>query len=91
MKKSYKMYITGTVQGVFFRDFVKDAAKNLELRGYVRNLDDGRLEIWFEGDGKKCEEMTAICKSGPKHASIRRVDVQEEQFQDFKEFKVITI
>ena len=91
MKKSFKMYITGTVQGVFFRDFVKDAAKNLELRGYVRNLDDGRLEIWFEGDGKKCEEMIAVCKAGPKHASIRRVDVQEEAFQDFKEFKVMTI
>ena len=91
MKKSYKMYITGTVQGVFFRDFVKEEAKKLGLKGYVRNLDDGRLEIWFEGDGKKTEEMIKICKIGPKHASIRRVDLQEEQFQDFKEFKALTI
>lgn len=85
------MYITGTVQGVFFRDFVKQEAKKLGLRGYVRNLEDARLEIWFEGEGKNCDEMIEVCKKGPKHASIRRVDVQEETFQDFKEFKVLTI
>jgi acylphosphatase len=91
MKKSIKMFITGTVQGVFFRDFVKENAKKLGIRGYVRNLEDARLEAWFEGEGKNVMEMVEICKQGPKHASIRRVDVQEETFQDFKDFKVLTI
>ncbi len=91
MKKSIRLYITGTVQGVFFRDFIKESADNLELKGYVRNLEDGRVEVRFEGDGKKVDEMTEICKKGPKHASIRRVDVIEEPFQDFGDFKILHI
>ena len=91
MKKSIKLLITGTVQGVFFRDFVGENAKKLKLRGHVRNLDDGRLEVRFEGEGKDVDEMVELCKAGPKHASIRRVDVVEEPFQDFKDFKILHI
>jgi len=91
MKKSVKLFVTGTVQGVFFRNFVDENAKKLKLRGYVRNLEDGRVEIRFEGEGKDVEGMIEMCKSGPKHASIRRVDVVEEPYQDFKDFKILHI
>ena len=91
MKKSIRAYITGTVQGVFFRKFVKDKADELGIKGYVRNLDDGRVEVWAEGNGKEVKKMVEYCKEGPQHASIRRIDLLEEKFQGFKEFKVITI
>ena len=66
MKKSIKLFITGTVQGVFFRDFVGESAKKLKLRGYVRNLDDGRMEVRIEGEGKDVEEMVELFKMNPK-------------------------
>ena len=91
MKKSVRLYITGTVQGVFFRDFIKESADALGLKGYARNLEDGRVELRFEGAGKKVEEMTEICRKGPKHASIRRVDVIDETFQGFEDFKILHI
>ena len=47
--KTLKILITGTVQGVFFRNFIKEEAEKLELKGYVRNLPDKRIELVIEG------------------------------------------
>ncbi|PIN90445.1 acylphosphatase [Candidatus Pacearchaeota archaeon CG10_big_fil_rev_8_21_14_0_10_35_13] len=91
MKKSVRAYITGTVQGVFFREFIREKAEACGVKGYVRNLDDGRVEVWIEGNNKEVKEMLEACKEGPQHASIRRMDLLEEKYQGFKEFKVITI
>ena len=45
-----RIYISGTVQGVFFRGFIKENAEKLNLRGFVRNLEDGRVEVFIEGN-----------------------------------------
>jgi acylphosphatase len=89
MKKSIRLYINGSVQGVFFRQFVKDHADKNKLKGYVRNLEDGRVEIFIEGDNEKVENMIQICKRGPAHSQIRTVQEKPEAFQDFKEFKIL--
>lgn len=91
MKKSIRLYINGTVQGVFFRDFIKTEADKLDLKGFVRNLDDGRVEVFLEGPQENLDKMVEISKVGPKHAQIRTVEVKEEKFQDFKVFKVLHI
>jgi len=91
MKKSIRLFVSGTVQGVFFRRFVKDNADKNEVRGFVRNLEDGRLEIFIEGDSEKVDCMVAVCKRGPAHSNLRKVEEQEEKFQDFKEFKILGI
>ncbi len=91
MKKSVRLYINGTVQGVFFRDFIKTEADKLDLKGFVRNLEDGRVEVFLEGLQENIDKMVEICKVGPKHAQIRTVEVKEEKFQDFKVFKVLHI
>lgn len=91
MKKSMRIYIKGSVQGVFFRQFIKDHADKNGIRGYVRNLDDGRIEIFIEGDSEKVEDMIQICKRGPQHSQIRSVEEKKESFQDFKEFKILRI
>ena len=91
MKKSVRLYIEGTVQGVFFRGFVKENAERHNLKGFVRNLDDGRVEIFLEGDNVDVDKMVEVVKKGPKHASIQKVDVKPERFQDFKTFKVLHI
>ena len=89
MKRAVRAYVSGTVHGISFRDFVKDNADKIGLRGFVRNLDDGRVEMFLEGDLDKINQMIDICKQGPKFAHIKNVEVKDEKFQYFKDFKVI--
>lgn len=89
MKKSVRLYISGTVQGVFFRQFVKDNADKLGVKGFVRNLEDRRIEIFLEGDTEKVDGMIAICKRGPTHSNLRKVEEKEDKFQDFKDFRIV--
>ncbi len=91
MKKAVRLYISGTVQGIFFRRFVKDNADKLNVRGFVRNLEDGRIEIFIEGNQEDVENMTAVCKRGPAHSTLRKIEEKEEKLQDFKEFKILGI
>jgi acylphosphatase len=91
MKKAVRLYIDGTVQGIFFRQFIKENAERQNVRGFVRNLEDGKVEVFIEGDQENVEKMIELCKKGPKHSQIRNVEIKEEKFQDFKEFKVLHI
>ncbi|MEK6844235.1 MAG: acylphosphatase [Nanoarchaeota archaeon] len=89
MKRSVRIFLTGSIQGIFFRQFVKDNADKSNVRGYIRNLEDGRIEIFFEGDKEKVNSLIEICRTGHKHANIRNVEEKEEHFQDFKEFRIL--
>lgn len=91
MKKSTRLYINGIVQGIFFRNFVKENAERYNVKGFVRNLDDGRIEIFLEGNIDDVNKMIEICKTGPKHSQIKNVEEKEEKFQDLKTFKVLHI
>lgn len=91
MKKSVRLYITGTVQGVFFRAFIKENAEKHDVKGFTRNLEDGRVEVFLEGDADAVNKMVEVCKKGPRHAQIRNVEVKTERFQDLKGFKVLHI
>ena len=91
MKKSVRIYLSGTVQGVFFRAFVKENAERHNVKGFVRNLEDGRIEIFLEGDSKDVNKMVELSQKGPKHSQIRNADIKSERFQDFKTFKVLHI
>lgn len=91
MKKAVRLYIEGTVQGVFFRQFIKENAERCDVRGFVRNLEDGRVEVFAEGNQEDVEKLIEFCKKGPKHSQIRNVEIKEEKFQDFKEFKELHI
>lgn len=91
MKKSIRLYITGTVQGVFYRAFIKENAEKLDVKGFVRNLEDGRVEVFLEGNTNEVDKMIELCKKGPKHSQIDRVEEKDEKFQDFKTFKILHI
>jgi len=91
MKKSVRLYIEGTVQGVFFRQFIQENAERQNIKGFVRNLEDGKVEVFAEGDNDNVDKMIELCKQGPKHSQIRNVEVKEEKFQGFKEFKMLHI
>ena len=91
MKRSIRVFISGSVQGIFFRQFIKDNAEKNKVKGYVRNLDDGRVEVFLEGELDSVNNMLEVCKRGPPHSLIRESKEQEEKFQDFKEFKIMNI
>lgn len=79
--------ITGQVQGVFFRRSAKLEAENLGLVGWVKNLDDGSVQIMVQGEQAKVNKFVTWCKKGPPFAKVEKVhiDMQEglERFEDF--------
>lgn len=89
MKKSIRLYISGTVHGVFFRGFIKENAEKYNLKGFVRNLEDGRVEVFLEGNSDDVNKMIELCKKGPKHSIINNVEEKEEKFQGLKDFKIL--
>ena len=90
MKKAVKLTISGTVQGIFFRQFCKESADKLGLKGFIRNLKDGDVEIVLEGGGNSVEKMIKLCKKGPPHAQIKNIAVEEKNFSgEFNKFKIL--
>ena len=91
MKKSTRLYIEGIVQGIFFRSFIKENAERYNVKGFTRNLEDGRIEIFIEGDTDSVNKMIEVCKKGPKHSQIKKIQIKPEKFQGFKDFKILHI
>jgi len=90
MKKAAKIIIKGTVQGVFFRQFVKGQADDLKLRGFCRNLENNDIEIIVEGEQEQIGRFVRSLEKGPEHSQIRSVDVTERKWSgDFSEFKIL--
>ncbi len=90
MKTAGKFLIKGTVQGVFFRNFCKENAEELNLKGYARNMKSGEVEVYAEGEKENLAKLEAILKKGPPHAQIREVKIEEKKWSgDFKDFKVL--
>lgn len=80
MKLRIHVYISGQVQGVFFRSSCKELADQLDLKGWVRNLPDGRVEAVFSGDNDKIEQMLAWFKKGPPGARVDDVQIKKEPY-----------
>lgn len=89
--KTVRLKISGQVQGVFFRRFVKEEADKLELKGHVRNLDSGEVEVVAEGSPEDVEKIIVICKKGSSQSAVKNVDIQEMNHIGFDDFKILTI
>ena len=66
----------GRVQGVWFRDSTRRRAQQLGVTGWVRNCDDGTVELEAEGDPEAVEQLVAWARVGPEHARVASVDVE---------------
>ncbi len=77
-KRRVHVWISGRVQGVFFRAYARDAGRVSGVFGWVRNLPDGRVEALFEGEADKVENMLAWCHSGSPLSRVEAVEVREE-------------
>lgn len=83
------VFVSGFVQGVGYRQFVKHQALKLGLTGWVKNLQDNRVEIMFQGSRDQIEKIIPICKHGPFLSEVNDViaeweDQAEEAFTSFK-------
>ena len=84
------LYISGIVQGVFFRTHTQDVARGLGLTGWVRNLHDGRVEVIAEGAKEQIEQLIQWCHKGPPGASVDGVEIDwQDATDEFKNFDMI--
>jgi acylphosphatase len=78
----------GWVQGVFFRDTVRRAAEAAGVAGWASNRPDGTVEAVFEGPEEAVDRLVALCRSGPGHAEVSRLDVDDEAPEGLDGFRV---
>ena len=72
------LFISGRVQGVWYRASMSNEGARIGLNGWVRNLDDGRVEAVVEGSGDDIQEMIAWCRKGPPMARVDDIAVEDE-------------
>jgi acylphosphatase len=83
------VYVTGRVQGVFFRAETRNVAHANNVSGWVRNLPDGRVEALFEGEKENVEKTIEFCKRGPPGAYVKNLDATWENWKgEFSEFRI---
>jgi acylphosphatase len=82
------VWVSGRVQGVWFRQTCAERAGRLHVAGWVRNCPDGRVEAVFEGDSTAVADMAAWCQHGPEGALVTDVVVTEEPPRGLTDFRV---
>ena len=83
-----RIIVIGLVQGVFYRAQAKEKADALGLTGFVKNLDNGGVEIFAEGPEEKLKELEQWCRKGPPKAKVTDVTVTEDQPKGLLSFDV---
>jgi acylphosphatase len=82
-----RVIITGLVQGVFFRDSVREAAENEGVAGSAVNRDDGSVEVVLEGPPGGVESVLGYCRVGPVNARVEHTTVTEEEPEGLTGFR----
>lgn len=81
--------VHGRVQGVYYRAFTARVAKALSLKGFVRNRQDGNVELEAEGERADIEELLRQLKSGPPSAVVKKIDTDWSAYQNiYRSFDV---
>ncbi len=83
-----RVVVHGRVQGVFFRDSVREEAERRGVAGSVTNRDDGAVEAVFEGEPGAVAELVSFCRSGPPRARVERVEESDEEPEALDGFSV---
>lgn len=85
----YTIRVQGSVQGVFFRASAQAKARELGVKGIVRNERDGGVYLEAEGTREAVNEFIDWCSQGPPHAVVSAVDVQEGVMKNYVAFDII--
>lgn len=87
-QKRFTALVSGRVQGVGYRMFVRKQATDLRLAGQVENLRDGRVEVVAEGERAELELLLVRMRVGPAHAEVSGIDVEWAEASGLKGFYV---
>ena len=83
------VFVSGKVQGVFFRKTAKNKAQKLKLKGWIKNLPDSRVETVIEGPLELVKEMIQWLKKGPLLAKVEKTDIFWEPYKGkYKDFEI---
>ena len=82
------IYLSGRVQGVGFRAFTQRQASVLDIKGWVKNLTDGRVEVVIQGDKNKVKQMIEKLKTGPSYARVDNIEIKDQELEDFNSFDI---
>ncbi len=89
VKTRVHLFISGRVQGVFFRATTRDKARELGVKGWVKNLPDGKVEVMAEGEKERIDELIEWCRAGPGYAKVSDVEVMDEKYrEEFTDFEI---
>ena len=83
-----RVTVHGRVQGVFFRDSARERAEAHGVAGWARNMPDGSVEAVLEGEPEAVERVVRFLQSGPSHADVERVEVEDEDPEGLSGFSV---
>lgn len=85
------LFISGTVHGVGFRQFVKSHARKLGLVGWVKNTQDGKVEAVIQGEQRVIDALISLCRKGPFLAEVKDIALQKENTTKiFSSFDVVS-
>ncbi|MFW6283733.1 MAG: acylphosphatase [Minisyncoccales bacterium] len=88
-KKRVQLLISGRVQGVGFRMSARSKARKLDLKGWVKNLKNGKVKAVAEGEEKKIKEFIEWAKKGPFTAKVKNLEVNFASHKgEFNKFKI---
>lgn len=88
MDGAIRVTVSGKVQGVGYRWSCAEEARRLELRGWVMNLADGRVQAHFEGAENDLEAMAHWCGEGPRGADVADMEVESATLEGFTSFEI---
>jgi acylphosphatase len=83
-----RVYVTGRVQGVFFRAWTREQARMLGVSGWVRNCGDGAVEAQLEGSAEDVEELIEAMREGPPDAEVEDVEAEDTDAEGLSSFEV---
>ncbi|MGL4533974.1 MAG: acylphosphatase [Fusobacteriaceae bacterium] len=87
--KSYKYVVKGRVQGVGYRYFVNYTAEKLGIKGTVKNLENGDVEVLAQGDELMIKDFESYLKIGPKFSKVSKIEKNEFEKNEFSDFVTI--
>ena len=88
--KRVHLIISGDVQGVGFRAWLKREALSRKLTGWVKNREDGAVEAVIEGKNETIDQLISLCRRGPEISLVKDVQMNEEEYKnEFTIFEVV--
>ena len=83
------VFIYGLVQGVGYRNYIYNKARLLNIKGWIKNLDDDKVEAVFEGDKEDISKILDYCIKGHFSAKVKDIKINKENIKNEKEFRIL--